>query len=445
MAPNGRNSIHLDAYQSDTVPLVQKAPLGFFPKVTSNYLDCISTLTLTNSGQLIGICVPAFNGAPTTTPFLYLLAPVTLATITKYDLPVLQNTGSAFGGGGYFYLDQNQNVVFPTGTNQVWQAKIVNGNSFNITKTCDLSSYVPYTGANAQVIQSVFPDNTGLLWFTSSGGTVGTLDFTTCKVQVTTIEPISKSFATDPTAQGGVFIVSNYAMYRFDASRSGAPQVTWREPYDRGTMQKPGQVQQGSGTTPTLFGTQYVTITDNADPQMHVLVYKRAKNVLSSRLVCSVPVFQPGASATENSLIATDSSIIVENNYGYVGPQLTENGAATTPGITRIDFNSAQQSCSTVWTNNQLAVPTVVSQASLWSGLIYTYSKNAGPGTTDAWYFAALSFYTGETVWKRLAGTGELYNNSFSGIAFSPDGKSVYTGVLGGVVGMTDASGLYNP
>ena len=39
-----------------------------------------------------------------------------------------------------FYLDQNQNVVFPTGTNQVWQAKIVNGNSFNITKTCDLSS-----------------------------------------------------------------------------------------------------------------------------------------------------------------------------------------------------------------------------------------------------------------------------------------------------------------
>ena len=72
---------------------------------------------------------------------------------------------------------------------------------------------------------------------------------------MTTIEPISKSFATDPTAQGGVFIVSNYAMYRFDASRSGGPQVTWREPYDRGTMQKPGQVQQGSGTTPTLLGT----------------------------------------------------------------------------------------------------------------------------------------------------------------------------------------------
>jgi hypothetical protein len=69
MAPNGLSSIHLDAYQSDTFPLTQMAPLGFWPKVTSNYLNCISTLTLTNEGQLIGICVPPFNGAPTTTPF----------------------------------------------------------------------------------------------------------------------------------------------------------------------------------------------------------------------------------------------------------------------------------------------------------------------------------------------------------------------------------------
>ena len=62
MAANGLNSIHLDAYQSDTFPLRQKGPLGLRPKVSSNYLNCISTLTLTNEGQLIGICVPPFNG-----------------------------------------------------------------------------------------------------------------------------------------------------------------------------------------------------------------------------------------------------------------------------------------------------------------------------------------------------------------------------------------------
>jgi hypothetical protein len=406
MAPNGLNSIHLDAYQSDTFPVGQKAPLGFSPKVSSNYLNCISTLTLTNEGQVIGICVPAFNGAPTTTPFLYLLASDTLATTATLNLPDLQNTGSAFGGGGYFYLDQDDNVVFPTGTNQIWQADLVNGDSFGVAKTCDLSPYVPYVGPDAQVIQSVFPDHTGRLWFTSSGGTVGTATYSgpsTCDVKVSrlpttdksTPEPTSKSFATDPTRRGGIFIVSDYALYRFDADSDGAPEITWREPYDRGTRVKPGQVQQGSGTTPTLIGRKYVTIADNADPEMHVVVFKRAAKVEGSRLVCSEPVFQPFRGATENSLIATDRSIIIENNYGYVGPQSTENGLATTPGITRVDLadnqgNDAADSdpadgCHTVWTNNELAVPTVVSQASLWSGLVYTYSKNAGPETTDAW------------------------------------------------------------
>ena len=66
--------------------------------------------------------------------------------------------------------------------------------------------------------------------------------------------------------------------------------------------------------------------------------------------------------------------------------------------------------------------------------------QNAGPDTTDAWYFAAVSFDNGQTMWKRLAGTGELYNNSYSGIAASPDGKSIYTGALGGVVGITDTN-----
>jgi hypothetical protein len=34
----------------------------------------------------------------------------------------------------------------------------------------------------------------------------------------------------------------------------------------------------GTGTTPTLMGTEYVTIVDKALPQMHVLVYCRSKD-----------------------------------------------------------------------------------------------------------------------------------------------------------------------
>src|SRR5438552_1561465 len=84
-------------------------------------------------------------------------------------------------------------------------------------------------------------------------------------------EAIGNSFAVDET--GGVFIVSDHAMYRFDAGAMREPVVTWRAEYDRGTRLKPGQVNFGSGTTPTLMGTGWVAITDNADPQLHVVVY----------------------------------------------------------------------------------------------------------------------------------------------------------------------------
>src|SRR5438445_10278697 len=79
------------------------------------------------------------------------------------------------------------------------------------------------------------------------------------------------------------------------------------------------------------MGTGWVAITDNADPQMHVVVYWRAPSAPGPRLLCAVPVFAPGMSATENSLIGTDTSLLVENNYGYTGPASVNGGATTDP------------------------------------------------------------------------------------------------------------------
>jgi hypothetical protein len=323
----------------------------------------------------------------------------------------------------------------------------------------------------------VFPDAQGLLWFTTSGlptpntqngpatspALVGTLVFqgsNQCTVKTLTLAPtttptnepiyesISKSFAVDPVpaaqGQGGVFIVSDYAMYRFDAAADGTPQITWREAYDRGTPPpKPGQIQVGSGTTPTLMGTDFVTIADNANP-IDVLVYRRAAQVQGSRLVCKVPVFETDASATENSLIATNQSIIVENNYGYSGPQATLFNRTTKPGITRIDLNADQSGCNIVWTNNQESIPSVVSQMSLANGLIYTYTKDAdscstpGPCFTAAWYLTAIDFASGATVFKRLGGTGLFYNNHYSAVYLGPDQKTAYVGVIGGLIAIRD-------
>jgi hypothetical protein len=146
-------------------------------------------------------------------------------------------------------------------------------------------------------------------------------------------------------------------------------------------------------------------------------------------------VFGRGAGDTENSLIAAGRSIVVENNYGYTGPASVENGALTAPGFARVDINRTGRGCHRVWTNATDAAPTVVSKLSLANGLIYTYTK--GPGRSDPWYWTTISFRTGRTVYRQLAGTGLGYNNNYAGIALGPDGTE-YVGTLGGIVSMRD-------
>ena len=464
MAPNGLSNIHMDGYMSDTY--TSAGPLGHAPTVKSAVLLGLGgTVTFDSAGRIIIMALG--NGSRR----LLLLDPVTLGIEAAFQLPspppaasLPRSVETSFGGGGYYFLDELDRAVLPTADRLIWVVEEAAGPPPHFEKVNSCDPQVPPD----QDIQSVLPDAQGRLWFTTSGTTdpttgnatspawVGTLVFTSstgCTVKTlqlgtspTTYESISKSFAVEPVAtSGGVFIVSDYAMYRFDAAADGTPQITWREAYERGTYPpKPGQIQVGSGTTPTLMGTDFVTITDNASPQMDVLVYRRAAQVQGSRLVCKVPVFEPGMSDTENSLIATNQSIVVENNYGYYGPQATLFNRATTPGITRIDLNADQSGCNTVWTNNQESIPSVVSQMSLANGLIYTYTKDPdscsapGPCYTAAWYLTAIDFASGQTVFKRLGGTGLFYNNHYSGVYLGPDQKTAYVGVIGGLIAIRD-------
>ena len=73
-----------------------------------------------------------------------------------------------------------------------------------------------------------------------------------------------------------------------------------------------------------------MAITDNADP-MNVLAYRRAVDPKQHRLVCKEPLFEAGASATDQSLIGSGRSLIAENNYGYT-IAATQAGGTSTPG-----------------------------------------------------------------------------------------------------------------
>jgi hypothetical protein len=359
--------------------------------------------------------------------------PKTLDSLAAMALPPRQGASTGvftdFSGGGYFYLDDQDRVVAPTNTRHIFVIGETAGPGFEIQGDYDLTGAVP----QGDKIVSALPDWAGRIWFASAAGVVGFVDPTTGEVKsIDTKEPMGNSFAVDES--GGVYIVTDKALYRFDASPSGVL-TTWREAYDNVGVKKPGQTEVGSGTTPTVMGTDRVAITDNADP-MNVLVYKRAPHVDGSRLVCKTPVFAKGAGDTDQSLIATPTSIVVENNYGYSSPAATQNGRTTTPGLERIDLDGA--GCHKVWHSNESA-PSAVAKLSLANGVVYTYTKNARDDGEDGWYLTAIDFATGRTLWRALGGEGLGYNNNYAPITLGPDGAA-YVGVLGGLVRLSDSS-----
>jgi hypothetical protein len=418
MAPNPRNNIHDDPYMTDTYPL--SGPLADGAEVSTLLFRECASVTFDSQGRIVTICVGLDR------PVLALIDPHTLQTLAAMPLPVRNvqsgaNPFNDFSGGGYFYLDRQDRAVLSTNNRHLLEIAETDTPGFAVTRDYDLSGKVPAGDG----IVSALPDWSGRFWFVTRQGLVGTVDRASGAIQTMALggEGISNSFAVDET--GGVYLVSDKALYRFEAGAGGEPVIGWRSVYPNSGIHKPGQSDAGSGTTPTLMGRSWVAITDNADP-MDVQVYRRS----DGGLLCSEPVFRQGASATDNSLIATDRSIVAENNYGY-SISATMNGGVTEPGLTRVDV-SKKGRCATVWTSDERA-PSVVPKLSLANGLVYTYTKPARSDNADAWYLTTLDFRTGRTVYRRLAGTGFGFNNNYAPVSIGPDGTA-YVGVLGGLV-----------
>jgi hypothetical protein len=433
MAPNGASEIHNDVWQSDIY--TYGGPLGRKPQQTSNYLapghDC-GSVTFDARGRVISVCISA------TGPTLYMFDPKTLATLATFTLPartpedVLLNPNifQDFSNGGYFYLDNDDDVVTGTTSRHIYVIG-ENATGFYLKRDYDLSSVLQLN----EEFTSQIPDSHGLLWFTArQDGVVGTLNFSTGAVHVIRLGSgssgeISKSLAAD--ANGGIYIPTNLKLYRFTAAADGTPQISWSITYPNNGVAKPGQLDAGTGTTPVVSG-QYVGIDDNEDPT-DVVIYRAA----TGQMVCQVPVFAKGQSADENAMIAAGRSYLIENNYGYVTPASVEGGQATAPGFARVDINANGTGCRKVWTNPTVQVPSVVSKLSLATGLIYTYTTNDSPSAP--WYWTALDFRTGRVVYRVLAGNGPGFNNNYAGIAVSPAGTE-YVGTLGGIALLRDGA-----
>lgn len=452
MAANGHSNLHDDAYQSDAGPT--PGPLGRSPGVVSTlFVQECASVTFDRQGRLLTVCVGV------TDVTLRLLDPDTLDVLAEYALPPRQPSSTpftSFGGGGYFYLDQQDRVVVPTSDGMIdviAETGTAAAPALTLKKQYDVSAEV-----GGSIILSALPDWSGRIWFVTKSGVVGIVAPGSGRVRARDLhEGIGNSIAVDET--GAVFVVSDRALYRFDGVRHGRPRITWRQGYDAGHRQKPGQSQLGSGTTPTIVrrgGHHYVAITDNADPRMHVLVYRADRGGPGRRPVCRQAVFPRHRGATDNSLIAFRGAIVVENNYGYTGPEQSppsgdtaRNTPTTVPGVTRVQVDYVRGRCHVAWANKHVRVASSVSKASTATGLVYVYEHPAADevhylsgepatGPEDPWYLTALDARTGRRVWSVFTGVGLGYNNNYAPITLGPD-ATAYVGVLGGLLAVHDA------
>jgi len=171
-------------------------------------------------------------------------------------------------------------------------------------------------------------------------------------------EEIQNSFALDVE---GAYIVSDHAMYHMTLVE-GMPTQQWRVPYDRGSGRKVGSINQGSGTSPSLFGKDYLTFTDNADDHMNIYVARRG-------------------------------DIILENNSGYTNSMIQKDYTVIEGGVVRVDVREDESGCEKIWTSD-LKVPSVVPKLSLGNGIAYFYSFDLLENGDRLWSLVGLDFET---------------------------------------------------
>lgn len=443
MAPNGRSSMHADAYSTNVYNT--PGPTGRNTKAQSDKMGSIGGecphVVFDRTGRAITVCMHARK------PVLRLMEMPTLNTLDKLALPArktplfnLRKMAADTSGGAYFYLDNDDRIVVGTSAGDILTIDVEEEPAphFEVVRSIDVrhALRLPTRPDKQEIdrISSVMPDWNGRLWFVGRYGTVGSItqDGRDLRFVHLENEEIENSFSV---GKDGVYILSDHALYRFEAAPDGSPRVVWRETYDRGSRRKVGQINQGSGTTPTLIGEDYITIADNAEPQLQVVVYKRARKVAGSRVFCKAALFEPGHSAAENNFIAYRNSIIVENNADYDLFRTMRHGRVSAPGVARVDLRRGK--CKVVWVSQERS-QTTLPKLSTQTGLVYLYTKlPAAPDHVDAYYFTGLDFRSGKTVFRVLAGTGSGYDNNWAAISLAPDG-SAFVGVLNGLVRLSE-------
>lgn len=458
MAPNNYGSPHQDSWCSESVSLdgptsanllltEQYNPFGYTPNMVCN-----------SSNQMVGMSLEYG-----TSQFWLIVFDEDCNLIS--GTPAGKRDGNTFGGG-YFYLDNNDNTivvqnnhivsyptrdVLPKPGGEIYPLK-PNWRSANIielvtgsTEGNGLYSSLPVWDENrpnlywcliaGQYNYQDYPDSTLTSPAWMAAVEINPEDGSTTLVGSLMLENQwnNNTFAVD---EYGAYIVTNGIapdglctegyLWAF-ALEGNEVTVRWKSPYKNAGYLKPGQKNIGSGTTPTLTlgadGTEYVGITDNADPRLNIVIYNRKDGTLISETPC----FEGMRSADEASLIGVGDTFVAENNFGHYPTwpfsQLVPNG----PGMTmiRMQPDGNEPPADVIW-----ELPNIhfyaMNMLCRESGIIFAHTCD---WTTDIsaikggmYYVSAIDSFNGRVIWRIPLGRGVEYCHEYGGIYFNHNG-----------------------
>ena len=405
---NSLATMHGDAQSSDATPFAGPGDpgVGGTWKVTfTNHWAACPTILAGQDGYIQALMTQFLGSdAKLRKPKLAIIEPASGAQLGAIEIP----TGALLGGV-YAYLDADSNLVMVDGTNALtWISHSQDGMKVWVSRRIDLTDAMKLEPKDHVV--GIVPDWHGRIWVASERGVVGLIDPKRNVVRLTKLQQYSPTERIDNSISAcpqGVSIITSYGIYMLGADASTSkPRIIWSHSYDRGTKQKPGQLSHGSGATATFFGpngSDYVMLSDNADRQEKLIVYRSA----DGSAVGEGTLFTPGASGTENSMIGLQNSIVGACTFGYPYAQYPDTKPAyraqVAPGMERWDVNDDASGITLKWRNNGI-YSAAVPRLSTADNLIYTCERPRGPAgvlTGPVVYACAIDMDSGRVVHRQ--------------------------------------------
>jgi len=435
----GDSRIHNDHYNSAVYNRI--GPMGPELEITTNHLGTpagvCAMMTILEDGYVVGSCF-VFQDNNELHVMLTMFDNENLNIVAERDLGSRPFVPSS-AGGAYFSMDKDENFILGPATNELEQyhIEVIEGApQFVQDYVKAIPGLEPAMVATDPMLQDTVVDWDGRVWFMVTDGRVGYFDPETDRFEMTDIEQgLQNSMVVDENA---IYFVTYESIFRLSVDADGEIQTDWEAPYDPGSAI--GGILPGSGTSPTLLGTEddLISICDNADGQINLLVLDKA---MGNPPVCKVPLFRDGESATENTVVGYNDDIIVVNNAGFGGP--FEPANTILPGIERYrvlrDGEGNVTGCENVWKNDTSWGNSA--QLATASGVIWGYG--ADPTVEDRsqnlFYLIATSWETGEEIFRTYIGDQRPFDPITGQVHAHPDG-TFYLGAVEGVVMMRDVT-----